>query len=116
MDSVQPGEEIELNRSEKTVITDAFTWYINEYEWCELTDDEQEQLSEITEYAEENSRLKVMPGLDMIIIEDILPSFGQELKGYIDNSDNPKDAGDFYREQFESIKEKVEDSQSNPFY
>jgi len=112
MDSVQNDNDIELTRSEKTVLTDAFNWYITDYEWCEFSEKEIEQMEELIEYTNENSQLKLMPGLDNVITNEILPNFGQALKEYIDATDNPEETGTFYKTQFENIQEKIEDAET----
>ncbi len=117
-------KELSLNRSEKTVLVDAINWYFEYTQDSifveELTDEQKTNLKNIKSELNKNGTCNIKNEMGSLIIEDILPEFGQELKEQIGLPEvtNKQKTGDFYREQLEGINKKIKQlkRQQNPFF
>lgn len=117
-------KELSLNRAEKTVLVDAINWYLDYAEDSifvdELTDEQKTNLKNIMSELEKNQKCMIQDDIDELIMEDIIPEFGQELKDQISLTKvtEKQKTGDFYRHQFESISKKMKElkRQQNPFF
>ncbi len=117
--------ELNLNRKEKTVLVDAIDWYIDHTKNSmfveELDEKEKSELKKLISELNENSKCSNLTDeMCTTIVDDILPSFGQELKQHISTSnvENKERTGNFYRIQFESISKKIKElkREQNPFF
>lgn len=116
--------ELNLNREEKTVLTDATNWYIDYTKDSmfveELTEEEKTELKRLISELNKNSKCILTDDLCNTIMDDILPNFGRELKEHINNSDveNKQKTGNFYRVQFNNIDTKINElkKEQNPFF
>lgn len=116
--------ELSLNPKEKTVLVDAINWYLEYTEDSvfveELTDDEKTDLKNIRSELDQNGKCVIQEDMCTVIVDDILPPFGQELKEQIGlpKVTNKEETGEFYREQFEGINKKIKElkREQNPFF
>ena len=116
--------ELSLNPKEKTVLVDAIDWYLEYTEDSifveELTDDKKTDLKNIKSELNENGKCIIHDDIGTVIVDDILPPFGQELKEQIGlpKVTNKEKTGEFYREQFKSISKKIKElkREQNPFF
>lgn len=114
---------VSLERSEKSVLIDAINWYVEEEKESivipELNSEQKKNLNRILEELEKESQFELKGLCGSLILESILPEFGQEIRSQIAMPivEDKEKTGDFYRVQFESIKEKMEKSKrnTNPF-
>lgn len=116
--------QVDLERSEKTVLVDALNWYIDYTKDSmfteELSDEMKNDLNKIIIKLNNDSVCYFNDEIGSLITEEVLSEFGQELKEQISSPEveNKQDTGNFYRIQFEGIAEKIKEEKKtqNPFF
>lgn len=99
------GTTVDLTRKERTVLTDALDYYIDE----EADDQHVERLEQHAQTAAEDSIIRVQPGEEELF-QKMFRGYAVALQQTVGDDVDTEAMGDFFESVFKSIVDKIRDA------